>query len=98
MNAPFQPPTAPVLLIEHLPGHVARITLNRPQARNAINGEIANALEAALQATESDDDVRAVVLTGSGQEAFCSGADLKEVAAGRGKQLRTERGGFAGFV
>jgi enoyl-CoA hydratase len=98
MNAQLQPPTSPVLLIDHLPGHVARITLNRPQARNAINGEVATALEAALLATEADDDVRAVVLTGSGQEAFCAGADLKEVAAGRGKQLRTERGGFAGFV
>lgn len=89
---------APVLLIENLPGHVTRITLNRPQARNAINGELATALEAALQATEADDEVRAVVLTGSGHEAFCAGADLKEVAAGRGRQLRTERGGFAGFV
>lgn len=98
MNAQLQNPADAVLLIERLPGHVARITLNRPQARNAINGEIATALENALRATEEDEDVRTVVLTGSGQEAFCSGADLKEVAAGRGKQLRTERGGFAGFV
>lgn len=98
MNAQLQNPADAVLLVERLPGHVARITLNRPQARNAINGEIATALEAALRATEEDEEVRTVVLTGSGQEAFCSGADLKEVAAGRGKQLRTERGGFAGFV
>ena len=98
MSAQLQAPSDAVVLIEHLPGHVARLTLNRPSARNAINGEVANALEAALQALEADDSIRAVVLTGAGQEAFCSGADLKEVAAGRGKQLRTERGGFAGFV
>lgn len=98
MNAQLHTPSEPVLLIERLPGHVTRLTLNRPLARNAINGDIATALEAALQATEQDDDVRTVVLTGSGREAFCSGADLKEVAAGRGRQLRTERGGFAGFV
>lgn len=98
MSAQLQTPADPVLLIERLPGHVTRITLNRPLARNAINGDITRALDAALLATEQDDDVRAVVLTGSGREAFCAGADLKEVAAGRGRQLRTERGGFAGFV
>ncbi len=84
--------------LERLPGHVALVTIDRPEARNAINGEVAAGLEAAVDATEADDDIRAVVLTGAGREAFCAGADLKEVSAGRGSALRTERGGFAGFV
>lgn len=46
---------------------------------------------------EAEDDAWVAVLTGRG-EVFCAGADLKEVAAGRGDTLRTERGGFAGFV
>lgn len=84
--------------LERLPGHVAWVTIDRPEARNAVNGEVTQGLEAAVDATEADDDVRVVVLTGAGSEAFCAGADLKEVAAGRGSALATERGGFAGFV
>lgn len=84
--------------VERLPGHVALVTIDRPEARNAVNGDVASGLEAAVDATEADDDIRAVVLTGAGREAFCAGADLKEVSAGCGSALRTERGGFAGFV
>jgi len=84
--------------VEHLPGHIARVTIDRAGARNAVNGEVASGLEAAVDATEADDDVRVVVLTGAGSEAFCAGADLKEIAAGRAAALRTERGGFGGFV
>ena len=84
--------------VERLPGHIALVTIDRPEARNAVNGDVATGLEAAVDATEADDDIRAVVLTGAGREAFCAGADLKEVSAGRGSALRTERGGFAGFV
>lgn len=84
--------------LEKLPGHIALVTIDRPEARNAVNGAVATGLEAAVDATEADDDIRVVVLTGAGQEAFCAGADLKEIAAGRGHALSTERGGFAGFV
>ncbi|WP_341889784.1 enoyl-CoA hydratase-related protein [Variovorax sp. YR752] len=87
-----------VVTVERLPGHVALVTIDRPEARNAVNGDVATGLEVAVDATEADDDIRAVVLTGAGREAFCAGADLKEVSAGRGSALRTERGGFAGFV
>jgi enoyl-CoA hydratase/carnithine racemase len=72
--------------------------LNRPQVRNAVNGELARALEAVVLELEADDQVWAVVLTGAGPGVFCAGADLKEVSAGRGEQLFTARGGFAGFV
>lgn len=83
---------------EKLPGHIALVTINRPEARNAINGAVTAGLEAAVDATEADDDIRVVVLTGAGPDAFCAGADLKDVAAGRGSSLSTARGGFAGFV
>ena len=84
--------------LERLPGHVALATINRPDARNAVNAQVAAELEAAVDATEADPDIWVVVLTGEGQDAFCAGADLKEVSAGNGARLSTERGGFAGFV
>jgi enoyl-CoA hydratase len=86
------------VLLERLEGHVARVTLNRPRARNAIDGDVTARLEAIVAETEADPDVWVAVLTGAGGEAFCAGADLKEIAAGRGATLRTDRGGFAGFV
>ncbi len=88
----------PAVLFERLPGHVALVTLNRPAARNAINGAVAQALDELVELTEADADIWAVVLTGAGTQAFCAGADLKEISAGRGAELWTTRGGFAGFV
>lgn len=91
-------PLAPVVTFERLPGHIGLVTLNRPEARNAINGAVAQALEAVVIETEADADIWAVVITGAGTGVFCAGADLKEVAGGRAAELFTERGGFAGFV
>lgn len=82
--------------LERLPDHIAIVTINRPEARNAVNGDVAAGLEAAVDNTESDPDIWVVILTGTGDAAFCAGADLKELAAG--KTVRTDRGGFAGFV
>jgi enoyl-CoA hydratase/carnithine racemase len=78
-------------------GHVAVLTLNRPKARNAVNGAVAEAMEAHLDTIEADDSVWLSVLTGA-PPVFCAGADLKEIAAGRGMSLSTERGGFAGLA
>ncbi len=78
--------------------HTALVTLNRPAARNAVNGDVANALEAIVLATEANPAIRAVVLCSSHADVFSAGADLKEVHAGRGNTLATERGGFAGLV
>ncbi len=78
--------------------HTALVTLNRPAARNAVNAEVANAIEAIVLATEADPQVRAVVLCSSHADVFSAGADLKEVHAGRGDTLATARGGFAGLV
>jgi enoyl-CoA hydratase/carnithine racemase len=90
--------TASLVTLQRLQGHVTLVTLNRPEARNAVNAGLATALEAAVDETESDPDTWAVVLTGAGRGVFCAGADLKEVAAGRGPDLFRPRGGFAGFV
>ena len=78
-------------------GRVAVITINRPGSRNAINGEVAIGIEAAIDRLEGDDDAVVGVLTGAGP-AFCAGADLKAVQRGEGHSFTTERGGFAGFV
>src|SRR5579862_3606512 len=78
-------------------GHLAVITLNRPEARNAVNPEVAHALEEAVDVVEADPDVWLAILTGT-PPAFCAGADLKAVAADGGRGIHTERGGFAGFV
>jgi len=66
---------APVLTARHL--GVATITLNRPEARNALDTASKVALLAALQEVAVDPEVRCVVLVGSGR-AFCAGQDLKE--------------------
>jgi enoyl-CoA hydratase/carnithine racemase len=91
-------PTSAAVLTERLPDHAMLVTLNRPQARNAVNGDVAAGLQAAVDESEADDDVWVVILTGTGHEAFSAGADLKAVASGQGAALGTERSGFAGFV
>jgi len=55
---------------------VATITINRPEARNSINGDVLKGLSNALDRADEDKDVRVVVLTGAGGKAFCAGADL----------------------
>ncbi|AFR47201.1 crotonase/enoyl-CoA hydratase family protein [Gordonia sp. KTR9] len=61
--------------------HIAVITLNRPEAMNAVNSALSVGAGAALERAALDPEVRVVVLTGAGR-AFCAGADLKEIAAG----------------
>ena len=83
-------------------GRIGLITLNRPEARNAVNGDVANALEAAIDQLENDPEVWVGILTANteGQErpVFSAGADLKAINAGQAGSLSTARGGFAGFV
>ncbi|TDC78894.1 enoyl-CoA hydratase-related protein [Actinomadura sp. 7K507] len=55
---------------------VARITLNRPEARNALSDRMTDELLEAFERAKADPDVRVIVLTGSGDRAFCAGADL----------------------
>jgi len=83
-------------------GKVAIITLNRPEARNAVNGDVASFLEAAIDKLEADSNVWIGVLAANtaGQErpVFCAGADLKAINSGQAAGLNTKRGGFGGFV
>ncbi|WP_228282646.1 enoyl-CoA hydratase/isomerase family protein [Brevibacterium atlanticum] len=58
----------------------AWITINRPQARNALNAAVREGLRECFLAAEGDDEVAVIVLTGAGQKAFCAGGDLKEMA------------------
>jgi enoyl-CoA hydratase len=78
-------------------GNVALLTLNRPEARNAISPEVSQEMAQALDAIEADPELRAVVLTGRG-DVFSAGADLKVVAQGRGMEIARAKGGFAGVV
>jgi enoyl-CoA hydratase len=83
-------------------GRVALITLNRPEARNAVNGEVAQAMESAIDQMESDENVWVGIIQanteGQKRPVFCAGADLKAINSGDAGSLATKRGGFAGFV
>src|SRR5690242_8042893 len=57
-------------------GAIGRITLNRPDKRNALNDELIAGIKGALRRADQDETVRAVILTGAGPD-FCSGADLE---------------------
>jgi len=63
-------------------GAIVILRLNRPEARNALTPSLMHALGRALVAAEADGDVRAVVLTGTGDRAFCAGMDLRAFAGG----------------
>ncbi len=69
-------------LLRERRGHIELLTLNRPEARNAMNRSTAIALSTALDEIEIDPDVWVVVLTGAGDKAFCAGMDLKGFANG----------------
>jgi enoyl-CoA hydratase/carnithine racemase len=79
-------------------GRVAVITLNRPEARNALNGAVATAMNDIMHRFESDPEVWIAILTGAGNRTFSAGADLKAMASGEGRLIETQEGGFAGFV
>ena len=73
---------------------VASVTLNRPEARNALNATMIGELEQALSALEADPGARVIVLAGAGDRAFCAGADLKGMGE-RGTTLQA-RESFGG--
>jgi enoyl-CoA hydratase/carnithine racemase len=73
-------------------GAVATVTINRPERRNAMSWSVVRGLRAAVARAGSDPEVRVVVLTGAGDRAFCSGADLGAMAGGDGGFLATHEG------
>lgn len=84
--------------LQRLGAGIALVTLRRPAARNAITPQVAQLLEGIVAEVERSDEISVAILTGEGDRAFCAGADLNEVAAGRLDQCFTKAGGFAGFV
>jgi len=70
-------------LLVDVDGGVARVTFNQPEKRNALSVEMRAALPRVLSALQQNADVRVVVLTGAGTEAFVSGADISEFGAQR---------------
>jgi enoyl-CoA hydratase len=78
-------------------GRVAVLTINRPEARNAVNGDVARTMEEGLDRLEEDEGTWVGIVAGEGP-VFCAGADLKAIAGGQGADLNTERGGFGGIA
>ena len=69
-------------LVRERRGPVLIVRLNRPEARNALNGALLSGIGNAITEAEADPEIRAVVLTGTGDRAFCAGMDLKAFAGG----------------
>lgn len=90
--------TQPAALVERR-GNVDVITINRPEARNAVNGGVSIGVGDALERANHDPEVWAVVITGAGDESFCAGADLKAISR-RENLYHPEHPewGFAGYV
>ena len=81
-------------------GNVGVITINRPDARNAVNTAVAQGIEKAIDEIEADDEVWVGILTGARTGKgyiFCAGADLKQMSTDPGG-MSTKRGGFGGLV
>lgn len=89
-----------VLLVEKLDGHIAKLTVNRPDKLNALNGAVRCAVFGALDSLAADDDVRVVVITGAGDRSFIAGADISEFKDARPvEQYRSmQRGDIYGAV
>jgi enoyl-CoA hydratase len=77
-------PSEPVLL--DVSEQIATVTLNRPESRNALTGELLHLLPQVLSAADDDDDVGVIILTGA-DPAFCAGLDLAELASEGGRHL-----------
>lgn len=82
---------SPHLLVER-DGPIVMLTMNRPEARNALSSEMVVRLADAWEMIDADDDIRVAILTGAGG-TFCSGADLKAMSGGYGDDEWTRRTG-----
>jgi len=70
---------ATLIVLYERRGVATLLTINRPEARNAVNGAVAQALLDGYRRFEADADAKVLVLTGAGDQAFCAGADLKAI-------------------
>jgi enoyl-CoA hydratase/carnithine racemase len=71
-------------VLYHVDGGVARVTINRPERRNAVSWNVIRSIRDHLAEAKADDDVHVLVLTGAGEKAFCAGADLGGMGQGTG--------------
>ena len=67
-------------ILSAIEGGVLTLTINRPNQLNALNSEVIATLSKHIEAAQSDDSVKVIILTGSGEKAFVAGADIKEFA------------------
>jgi crotonobetainyl-CoA hydratase len=79
-------------------GQIEILTIDRPEARNAIDPPTTRAFDEAFDELEADPEIHAVILTGAGDQAFCSGFDLQVQAAEGIGGVMSDKGGFAGIV
>src|ERR1700722_12133523 len=79
-------------------GHVVILTINRPEARNAINGPVSLAMSGFMDELAEDPDCWVVVITGSGDKAFSAGMDLKAFTSGESGDIMGASGGFGGLT
>lgn len=95
---PLASTTQDVALVERR-GNTLLITINRPNARNAVNGAVSASVGDALDLAQNDPEVRAVIITGAGDRSFCAGADLKAISRGENLMhpMRPDWG-FAGYT
>ena len=78
-------------------GAVLVLRINRPEARNALNAAVMAGVGNGIIEAETDPDIRAIVLTGTGDRAFCAGMDLRSFAAGGLAPTEDEQKGMARF-
>jgi enoyl-CoA hydratase/carnithine racemase len=92
-------PAAATKVLTERVGHVAVISINRPEVFNCVDDDVSAGIEAALDEFEGDDDVWVIIVTGVGDKAFCTGMDLKAFSKlGPKAKIFTEKGGFAGLT
>jgi enoyl-CoA hydratase/carnithine racemase len=87
---------SPILIEDNPRGlsHIRLVTINRPERRNALDGKTAQMLHEAIAEADSNKSIRAVVITGAGDHAFCSGADLSGIFS---DEVTTLAGGTSAF-
>jgi crotonobetainyl-CoA hydratase len=92
--------TTPATVHYEVDDHVARVTIDRPHVLNAVDEETERQLESLWQRIENDPEVRAVVLTGAGDRAFCVGADMQATADATGTEYwhHANPNGFGGIA
>ena len=78
-------------------GHIAFITIDRPERRNAFNAQMTREMREVLVELEADPELRVAILTGNGP-VFCAGMDLAAFTSGEGPEIVSGKGRFAGFV